>query len=151
VIPAVLGKRIKIIPAIHGKLTSEGKVSDPDETDMELDALADVFEGIQHTGVDDDVILLGDLNVDEHHPGRLGQLPGIAYAISGVPTNTRRDKTYDNLVFDARTTVEFNGRSGVLDFMAEFGLTEEQSLLLAAPATQQGAANMRARCAQVAT
>ncbi|MFH1265684.1 MAG: hypothetical protein ABIK89_08135 [Planctomycetota bacterium] len=35
---------------------------------------------------------------------------------------------YDNLVFDARATGEFTGHSGVLDLMAEFGLTEEHAL-----------------------
>ncbi len=102
--------------------------TDPDETDIELDALADVFAAVQQAGNEDDVILLGDLNVDEYHLGRLGLLPGIAYAISGTTTNTRRDKMYDNLVFDARATAEFTGRSGVLDVMIEFGLTEQQAL-----------------------
>jgi deoxyribonuclease-1-like protein len=35
---------------------------------------------------------------------------------------------YDNIVFDQRATVECTGRSGVLDLMAEFGLTEQQAL-----------------------
>jgi deoxyribonuclease-1-like protein len=102
--------------------------TDPDETDTELDDLADVFVAVQRAGTEDDVILLGDLNVDEYHLGRLGQLPGIAHAISGTTTNTRRDKMYDNVVFDSRATAEFTGRSGVLDLMTEFGLTEHQAL-----------------------
>jgi len=60
--------------------------TDPDETDTELDALGDVFVAIQRASTEDDVILLGDLNVDEYDLGRLGQLPGIAYAISGTTT-----------------------------------------------------------------
>ena len=102
--------------------------TDPDETDTELDALADVFVAVQQAGYEDDVILLGDLNVDEYHFGRLGHLPGIAHAISGMTTNTRRNKMYDNLVFDGRATGEFTGRSGVLDLMVEFGLSEELAL-----------------------
>jgi len=102
--------------------------TDPDETDTELDALGDVFAAIQRGSTEDDVILLGDLNVDEYDLGRLGQLPGIAYAISGTTTNTRRNKAYDNLVFDGNSTAEFTGRAGVLDLMAEYGLTEEQAL-----------------------
>jgi hypothetical protein len=57
-----------------------------------------------------------------------GQLPGIVHAISGTTTNTRRDKMYDNIVFDGRTTTEFTGRSGVLDLVTELGLTEDQAL-----------------------
>ncbi len=102
--------------------------TDPDETDTELDALADVFTAVQRAGGEDDVILLGDLNVDEYHLGRLGQLPGITYAITGTTTNTRRNKMYDNLVFDARTTTEYTKQWGVLDLMAEYGLSEEAAL-----------------------
>ena len=103
--------------------------TDPDETATELDALADVFVGVQQNGSgEDDVILLGDINVDEYHLGNLGRLPGIGYVVAGVPTNTRRDKTYDNIVFDRRTTVEYTGRWGVLDLMQEFSLTSAQAL-----------------------
>jgi deoxyribonuclease-1-like protein len=103
--------------------------TDPDETATELDALADVFVGVARNGSgEDDVILLGDLNVDEHHLGRLGQLPGIGYAITGVMTNTRRDKMYDNIVFDRRATTEFTGRWGVVDLTSESGLTQQAAL-----------------------
>jgi len=59
---------------------------------------------------------------------RLGQLSGIAHAITGVMTNTRRDKMYDNIVFDSRATTEFTGRWGVVDLVKEFGLTQQAAL-----------------------
>lgn len=103
--------------------------TDPDETGTELDALASVFVGVQQNGTgEDDVILLGDMNVDEYHLGNLGRLPGIAHVVAGVPTNTRRDKTYDNIVFDRRATVEYTGRWGVLDLMQEYSLSTTQAL-----------------------
>jgi endonuclease/exonuclease/phosphatase family metal-dependent hydrolase len=102
--------------------------TDPDETDQELDELDDVYVAVQQETREDDVILLGDLNVDENHLGELGQLPDIGWVVSGVPTNTRGNKTYDNLVYDRRRTVEFTGRWGVLDLQAEYGLTLEQAL-----------------------
>jgi endonuclease/exonuclease/phosphatase family metal-dependent hydrolase len=103
--------------------------TDPDETTTELDALADVFAGVQQNGSgEDDVILLGDLNVDEHHLGKLGKLPNIAYAIAGTPTNTHRDRTYDNIILNRQATVEFAGRSGVLDPQGEYGLTEKDAM-----------------------
>ncbi len=103
--------------------------TDPDDTRIELDALADVFQGIQQRHPEeDDVILLGDLNVDEYKLGRLGELPGIQCAILGQPTNTRLNKTYDNIVFDRRATAEFLGRSGVLNIMEAYGLSPEQAL-----------------------
>ncbi len=103
--------------------------TDPDETTTELDALADVFQAVQRNGSgEDDVILLGDLNVDEYHLGRLGRLPDIAWVVSDVTTNTRRTKSYDNLVFNRQATTEYTGRWGVLDLMAEYRLSKDQAL-----------------------
>ena len=101
--------------------------TDPDETDTELDALDDVFASVQR-GDEDDVILLGDLNVDEYHLGELGRLPGITWAITGQMTNTRRTKAYDNIVFSRQQTAEFTGTCGVFDLMAEFGLSVDEAL-----------------------
>ena len=103
--------------------------TDPDETDQELDTLDDVFRVVRDDGRhEDDVIILGDLNVDDRHLGQLGQLPGIAWVISGLPTNTKGNAQYDNIVFDARATREFTGRGGVFDFMREYNLTTDQAL-----------------------
>lgn len=103
--------------------------TDPDETKTELDALANVFTSVQQREpFEDDVILLGDLNVDENHLGKLGQIPGINFAIAGVPTNTRRNKTYDNIIFQRSATTEYTGRSGVFNLMSEFNLSESQAL-----------------------
>ncbi len=103
--------------------------TDPDETDIELDALDDAFVAVQHDGSgEDDIVLLGDLNVDEYHLGQLGQLPGIGYVVTGTTTNTRRNHAYDNIVFHRGVTTEYTGRWGVLDLEAEYGLTREQAL-----------------------
>ncbi len=103
--------------------------TDPDETDTELDVLDDVLLAVQNDGRgEDDVILLGDLNVDDQHLGELGRLSGVAWAISGVPTNVRGTKTYDNIVYQSMATPEFTGRAGVFDFMREFNLTMDEAL-----------------------
>ncbi len=103
--------------------------TDPDETKTELNALAHTFVGVQQNGSgEDDVILLGDLNVDEYHLGNLGQLPNIAHAITQVTTNTRRNKMYDNIVFNQMATSEYYGRFGVVDLMNSFGLSEAEAL-----------------------
>jgi deoxyribonuclease-1-like protein len=128
--PMVARFRVRGIPADKAFTFNLVDIhTDPDETATELNALADVVVGVQGNGSgEDDVILLGDLNVDEYHLGRLGQLPGIGHAITGVMTNTRHDKMYDNIVFDQRATTEFTGKWGVLDLMQEFGLTEKAAL-----------------------
>jgi len=103
--------------------------TDPDEVDEELDALGEVYEVVRDANPnEDDVILLGDLNTDYTDFGALGRVPGIFATVQGTPTNTRKDKSYDNIVFDQRRTTEFTGQAGVLDLMAAFKMTEEQAL-----------------------
>ncbi len=103
--------------------------TDPDETDQELDALDDVFVSLQKNAWrEDDVILLGDLNVDYKHLGQLGQLPNIAYTVRGEPTNTRGTKSYDNIVFDRIATTEFVGVAGVFNLQREFGLSMDAAI-----------------------
>jgi deoxyribonuclease-1-like protein len=103
--------------------------TDPDETRKELDALAGVYRAVREDGRhEDDVILLGDLNVDDHHFGQLGQIPEIMPVISGVPTNTRGDKQYDNIVYSRYATTEFTGRSGVCDVIRKYNLSTEEAL-----------------------
>ena len=103
--------------------------TDPDDTDIELDALDDAFVSVQQDGSgEDDVILLGDLNVDHKHLGELGQLPNIAWTVHGEKTNTRGTKSYDNIVFNSQFTNEFTGNAGVLNLLTEYGLTKEQAL-----------------------
>ncbi len=103
--------------------------TDPDEVPQEIAALADVFQVMQSARVDeDDVIILGDLNASEFQLGKLGQLPGIRWVVSGAMTNTLQNKAYDNLVFDGQATSEYTGRWGIVNFEKEFGLTREQAL-----------------------
>jgi endonuclease/exonuclease/phosphatase family metal-dependent hydrolase len=103
--------------------------TDPDETSQELDALADVFRAVRSDGRgEDDVIVLGDLNVDESHLGQLGDISGIRWAITGVATNTRGTKQYDNIVFSGQATSEYTGRWGVFDMIRQFNLTTDEAL-----------------------
>ena len=103
--------------------------TDPDEVRRELDVLDDVYRAVRDDGRgEDDIVLLGDLNADESQFGQLAQVAGIAWAISGVPTNTRGTKLYDNLLYSQPATREFTGRSGVLNLMREFNLTMDQAI-----------------------
>jgi endonuclease/exonuclease/phosphatase family metal-dependent hydrolase len=103
--------------------------TDPDEAESEVDALADVFRAVRNDGRrEDDIILLGDLNVDDSHLGELGELSDITWLISGTPTNTRRTKQYDNILIQRRATVEFTGLAGVFDFTSEYQLPLDAAL-----------------------
>ena len=89
--------------------------TDPDDVPEEVDALADVFQVMQKARADeDDVILLGDLNASEKQLGRLGKLPGMQWTVSGVTTNTRKNKAYDNIMFQGQATREYTGPLGCL-------------------------------------
>jgi endonuclease/exonuclease/phosphatase family metal-dependent hydrolase len=99
--------------------------TDPDEVKQEVNALDDVVRAVRNeVGPDgrqeDDVILLGDLNASEHELGELGQMSGITWAIADKPTNTLETKSYDNILFFARETNEYTGRSEVVDMVRRF-------------------------------
>ncbi len=128
--PHVASFRTRVNPGVEPfSFTLINIHTDPDEVDEELDALGEVYEVVRAANPnEDDVILLGDLNTDYTDFGMLGQVPGIFATVQGTPTNTRKDKSYDNIVFDQRHTTEFAGQAGVLDLMAAFKMTEEQAL-----------------------
>ncbi|WP_283432696.1 endonuclease/exonuclease/phosphatase family protein [Neorhodopirellula lusitana] len=103
--------------------------TDPDEVrgdtpENELNVLDDVFQSVRNfeyeVAGEDDYILLGDLNVDVGGLKELGQIPGIVSLIGDVPTNTRKSKTYDHIMIDARVTTEYVRRSGVMDLESFF-------------------------------
>lgn len=102
--------------------------TDPDEVDIEVNALDDVYRAVQQWGADDDVILLGDLNASARKLGELRDIPGIQWVIDGTPTNTRGTESYDNILFTRNETREFTGQGGVFDLASEFGLSDEQML-----------------------
>ncbi|MDX1948167.1 MAG: endonuclease/exonuclease/phosphatase family protein [Pirellulaceae bacterium] len=104
--------------------------TDPDEVDRELDVLDDVFFAVRDDQRrEDDVILLGDFNVNDKHLGQLGQISGLARVVSNnTPTNTKQNAQYDNIFFHSVATPEYTGRGGVYDFLREFNLTVDQAL-----------------------
>jgi endonuclease/exonuclease/phosphatase family metal-dependent hydrolase len=103
--------------------------TDPDEVSQEVAALAQVYQAVRNDGRgEDDIILLGDFNANEHKLGPLAQVPNIAWAIAGLPTNTRRTETYDNILFSRVATSEFTGLSGVVDLMRDYQLSIDAAL-----------------------
>jgi deoxyribonuclease-1-like protein len=103
--------------------------TDPDETKSELNALAQVYQAVRRAcGGEDDIILLGDLNVDDKHLGDLGRLDGVRPVIRGTYTNTRQNAQFDNIIFHQPSTGEFTGRGGVFNYVQQYGLSPEQAL-----------------------
>jgi len=103
--------------------------TDPDEVPQEIDALAGVFAAMQRARPEeDDVILLGDLNAGPPQFTAFKRIPNVGWAIAGVTTNTRRTKTYDNLVFAWPATGEYLGMQGVLDLQNAYRLPLDNAL-----------------------
>lgn len=103
--------------------------TDPDETKNELNALGQVYQAVRRAcNGEDDIILLGDLNVDDQHLGALGQIDGIRPVVRQTYTNTRQNAQYDNIIFHGPSTTEFTGKWGVFNFAQQFGLNINQAL-----------------------
>jgi endonuclease/exonuclease/phosphatase family metal-dependent hydrolase len=101
--------------------------TDPDETDTELDALAQVYQVVRRAGGgEDDVIILGDLNVDDQHLGALGRVQNLRPVVRGVPTNAAKNAQYDNIIVNQLATGEFTGRWGVYDIGRMHNLRPDQ-------------------------
>ena len=102
--------------------------TDPDEIHEELDVLAIVFQNVRTFEYpEDDIMLLGDLNAAPGKLQALERIPGILPVIQGVPTNSRQNKTLDNILVDRQLTREFTGRAGVIDVAKMFQLQLEDS------------------------
>jgi len=103
--------------------------NDANRAVSELDVLDDVFRAVRDDGRgEDDIILLGDLGADERNLGQLGEIPHIAWCVSGTPSTLRASRLVDNVLFDRRATTEFTGRAGVMDLMREFDLPMREML-----------------------
>lgn len=102
--------------------------TDPDVAEEEVNVLAQVYPAVRDDGrQEDDVIILGDLNVDDKHLGQLGQISGMSWVISNTPTNVAMNKQYDNIVFHKEATSEFTGRGGVFDFLRLYNMTRVEA------------------------
>jgi endonuclease/exonuclease/phosphatase family metal-dependent hydrolase len=104
--------------------------TDPEEADLELDVLDDVFYAVRDDPArrEDDVILLGDFNARGDGLRQLGQVPGLVRVVTGsTPTNTLQTAQYDNILFHGAATSEFTGRGGVYDFLRGFNLSQQQA------------------------
>lgn len=131
------------VPAAQGRapfrFTIINAHTDPDEVSArdiasEMNVLDDVFVRVREyeyaSHGEEDLILMGDLNVDVANLGELALIPGIFSIAGNQPTNTAGTKTYDHILIDRNTTTEYTGRFGVIDFVRDFGLTPEQAMLV---------------------
>ncbi len=94
----------------------------------ELVHLNQIFRAIRNDGRgEDDVIIVGDFNIDSQGIANATEQTGLTGLIS-VNTNTRANQQYDNIIIDSRATTEFTGRAGVFDFLKHYNLSLDQAL-----------------------
>ncbi len=98
--------------------------TDPDEIKYELPRLQDMIQLVRSQFPrEDDIILMGDLNAGPNYFMDYRWFPQQFAAIKDEwTTNTREKMNYDNIVFDANSTLEFSGRSGVLNFRRAYAI-----------------------------
>lgn len=99
---------------------------------QELEALAEVYRVVRRAGGnEDDVIMLGDFNASDQQMAktRLGLIPDLRPLLggSGVFTNTRMNKLYDNFLIHTPSTSEYMGRSGVYNYAQQANMTLDQA------------------------
>ena len=129
--PLATAFRVRVVPPQQAFSFVLANIhTDPDQAYAECDALADSVAALrQYFPYEDDVIVLGDLNAP---PSRLGRLTAMqnwgAILPEGVTTNTRKNRSYDNIVINGAATSEYTGRFGVVDLMNQYNLTMDQAL-----------------------
>lgn len=100
---------------------------DPFSVDEELDLMNEVFRAVRDDGRgEDDVIVAGSFAVGERVLRAALRNPDAACVNADLPTNVSGTESSINIAFDARATVEYTGRHGVLDLMRQFRLTSAQ-------------------------
>ena len=52
----------------------------------------------------------------------------VRFAFTDIPTDVAGEQTRAGILFSARGTIEFTGRSGALDFLRKYNLSLERSL-----------------------
>lgn len=100
----------------------------PKRAHEEILLLPDLIRSIRSDGrLEDDTLLAGEFMAPSH---RLAGIPGLnmSFAIEGVPTTVAGDAMTGNILFPTRTTGEFTGRSGVVDFLRQLNLSFDQAL-----------------------
>ncbi|WP_013627001.1 endonuclease/exonuclease/phosphatase family protein [Rubinisphaera brasiliensis] len=103
--------------------------TDPDEADFEVAQLAQVYKFVStFHRKEDDIFLLGDLNVDADDLAPFNSIPTVASIVPAGPTNTRKTKQYDHILVNLSQTAEFTGRAGVFDMAEHFDISQEQAI-----------------------
>ncbi len=76
---------------------------------------------------EDDWIMVGDFAGGTSELQSLAQA-GVRFALQDIPTNVEGSRMLDTILFPARATTEYTGRSGAYDFLRRQNLSIERAL-----------------------
>jgi deoxyribonuclease-1-like protein len=126
--PLVAWFRCKAVPADKAfTFTLVNVRLDPLSNGKELKLLPDLIRSVRQDGrSEDDIILLGNFGYSDSEMQSLRNA-GMIFALEGVPTTVTGEAMLDNIVFPARATDEFTGRTGVVDFLRQLNLSIDQA------------------------
>lgn len=100
---------------------------DPFAATEELAYLGDVFRAVRDDGRgEDDLLMVGSFAVPEQELLVAMRTPDAACVNLGLPTSVTGLSPPVNIGYDARATIEYTGRHGVIDLMRQFRLTAAQ-------------------------
>ncbi len=100
---------------------------DPLANGRELKLLPDLIRIVRQDGrSEDDIILLGNFGCSDSEMSSLQSI-GMLFGLEGIPTTVTGEAMLDNIVFPARATDEFTGRTGVVDFLRQLNLSIDQA------------------------
>jgi hypothetical protein len=100
----------------------------------EMNVLDDVFQSVRQYGYqkngEEDCILLGNLGVNTAGLDGFGKVPNVVSLGGDCLTDTMQTRTLDHILIDQTTTREYTGRFGLCDLQRQFGITQEQALMI---------------------
>lgn len=126
--PLVGWFRSRSVPVEHAFTFSlVNLLVDPLNSEREWKLLPDLVRSVRQDGrSEDDIILLGDFGCSDRELSSLKNV-GMLFALEGTPTTVTGEAMLDNIVFPARATDEFTGKSGVIDFLRIGNLSIDQA------------------------
>lgn len=131
--------------------------TDPDVAAVEMDQVSLWINFLEklYEGQEDDILVLGDFNLDPQKIFSETQFAGRpewqSVLDNTVTTNLSGNKSYDNILLRADRTGEYLRRSGVVDFATKFKLSEEEAKDISDHLPVWAGFSMRERAAEVAT
>lgn len=126
--PLVAWFRAKQVPEAEAFTFSLVNIRvNPQRVDQEIPLFPELIRTILRDGRDeDDILLAGDFSCSNRRMENLRRI-GMAFALEEVVTTLSGNEMLDNILFPAKGTDEFLGRSGTIDVLRQFNLSPEQA------------------------